>query len=1611
MLPLQCIRLMLLICLISLSWLPITIQAFKGMPVTFHQYEYSGENNNPENPTTFGVAGSPRVRKMPPGQGAYFDNEKGTPLSEENSGLPSARRIMEELFRKPIPTQSKALRCELLLYFGLLVSVDTMKMGFNTSEPFNVPCDGQLEDAIFCPATGNSYCATTSSSSNPGNTNDTTGPTSQTNVFRVNHEVVDGQRATLNGKTAFLDMDFLYGTSKEKADKIRTFEGGQLDLVDNGAGLLPRDPTVIDALNTVPSLYALIVVFMRFHNYVAKYTMEENPDFTDEQIYNSARNYVIGTYQKMILYNYFPAITGDTLGWYSGYDPNVNPAIDEFFGAVSYKYAHTEQPNVIRLMDPNYVPTMGDPIFLRDAFRPKQADGVARIVTDISGGIENVLRGATFTPKKPYDSYFVDDLNLFTPTTVLDIQRARDVGIPPYNEVRRLMGLKPAESIYDLVMWNNFGIPYEDASDLVAILQNLYSDDVEKVDAYVGALFEGADESMGAFGPLFEKSFKDQFNRLRVGDRFWFENVYSEEEQNEMLTLTDMIKLVCDGMDRFPWDPFAVWGTDKNTVVEEDCDAPKQLNQVSLLGGGYSMAWAIMAPPPVTAVNSDSEEEPGRIIEVTLTANEGFEGAGFLGVGWRARTMNGADIWFCRIDPANFVVTPGSCASRQAEPFAFTCCVARGANVVPRCLDENNPSYYPLEVVDWCLDAEESSVTIRTEVCAGDGVGGKISNCFQPSSNADGTIDMIAAYNPSRVRPHGFQRRTSTVVDLKAGILTAEEGSVAQEGLIAYHAITMMVFWMFLAPIGIFVARYMKTKAWRLVTHISIMGAVGGLMVPILIGVEASVGATDKSQEHAIVGLALTGIVFPMFLAGRIRLLKLEGVKVGRRTARVAFAFHKYTGYCILFASWYNCYAGLIRISPEDSNLTLVLFSSVALGYDFPVFGFIKDHIFVPYIGLVCLIFLAAEIHKLRLNGVFHERKLKEVKDGKSIWDDQDAADLYDEMTMDKFLELTRLGSNLCIIDGRVLDISGFIDSHPGGRDMLKTVAGSDITDEIAGLRDIEGFRHAHSYFALQKMKSLVIAVLGGEDLAKQKPILIPSAVLAGNANVQDAENPLQTVEVNSMAVFRRARILDVRFVTPFDEISDSNKPVVMLCLAVPKVAGCVISNKGFILPSSCFKFRVVNPWGSTFEAYYTPVKLSNPGRGERSSVVVKDDENVYEFLISLRPGGQISKASLEWKIGKALAVQGPSINPKALQGLVSITSSSVVTLFAAGTGIAPMLQLLDFYSEPSRRSSIPHIFLIWVLKGPEHNYSDWLGFEDRAEKLQGKFKWIIIYSSSNSSNGTKAKRTSDISKPTSNRINSPDDENSESLRQSPRVPVSIRNRFSRNVKRESSVVDRGPRSNRFSVSKSLRKDSSVVNRTSMAVSKQFSVSSKHASNIAASNGLKLFKSRNRGSLIERIRNHDSTAFTARQAEAGVSFSPDLEFDDDFWGIHANKALCLQLDEALVSNILDSIDYYFDVETARECAKALADAHKKSDGSSHTSEKDKAPPTREMMLAEEVASAFEDSQSSVNCSPEEMKFYICGSPRFDSNVRDWLESKGCDKDSIHNFYASSNVHI
>mmetsp|Transcript_5710 Transcript_5710/g.13451 ORF Transcript_5710/g.13451 Transcript_5710/m.13451 type:complete len:1254 (+) Transcript_5710:47-3808(+) len=1204
--------------LLLIATVTTTQAELSNIPIKTHKYEYDGSGNNPNNPA-WGKAGSPRVRVMPSEDG--FKERPGLPRSEFTDDLPSARKIMEELFRFPALKKKKASTStnDLKLLFGMVISSDILgAAGKNASEPFDMTGDGNFTDGVFCPVTGKFEATEGYAKSFP----------------RYNHQLVEtpeGEpvRATSNKGTAWMDLGCIYGTTEQQNVDIRTFEGGNFDLVDkNGNGLLPRQPYLRGCFSIVPGAYSLHVLWMRLHNHVAKIISKENPDFNDEEIFQAARNYVIATYQKNAVTKYIPALLGDSMGPYQGYDPSLDPSIDEYFGAVTYRYGHSEQPDIVRLVDEDFLPTSQDPIFMRSAYH-----GNPQQIIERAGGIEDVLRGATTVPTKPFDYYFEDDLNFYAKaTSMVDVQRARDVGIPPYNQARRNMGLEPISTIRELVV-NEGGY---DNDELVRVVENLYGNDIEKVDSYVATLFEKPIIPDGLFGPSLTDSTRDQIHRVRSGDRFWYENTFSEEEIMALPSLTEVIKLVCKGMDKFPETFFRVYGYENNGSgagagagagaggEDGNCDGEFK-NQLGLLGGDMTMKWIIDQPlsNPRNANKKTTDEAMESTIELTLTANAEMEGAGFLGVGWRSRKMAGAEIWFCTVNPGLFGqgITP-NCDDRQTTPDMFQCCVASGANVKPSCLSPEDSRHYELDVINWCLSPEESSVTVKALVCDEH----VETDCFDISSNPDGSIDMIVSYNPNdQNRPHGFQRRTSTVVDLKAGIMTASEDGVADTGLIAYHGITMLVFWMIMAPIGIYIVRYMKTKSWRLAAHISIMGVVGGLTIPIIVGVESAVGASsDKTQEHSMIGIALTLLFLPMFFAGRIRYSKLQGQQVGRKTAHYALIFHKCFGYGILIFSWWNCYTGLVRISPADAYFQLIVLSSYSIGYDVPIFGYIKDSIYWPYLAMVCIIYALAEVRKRVLN------RMMQNQTAKTIWDSEtDDPQEYDEMGMDKFLELVKLGSPLCIIDGRVLDLTGFLEHHPGGSDMLENIAGTEITDEVKGLRAIEGFRHKHSYIAVQKMRTLIVGILVDEADDKVPPLpkfLQAAQNMKRTSARRKISSDLETSSDSDTSsfhfgrtkalsqVFRRARIVQTTFVTPSNEITQENKPVVMLYLAAPKRRD-LESKDGIIVPSSAYKFRVTNPWGTTFEAYYTPVNPEDGPVLENNSFDLKDEEELLKFF------------------------------------------------------------------------------------------------------------------------------------------------------------------------------------------------------------------------------------------------------------------------------------------------------------------------------------------------------------------------------------------------------------
>ena len=104
--------------------------------------------------------------------------------------------------------------------------------------------------------------------------------------------------------------------------------------------------------------------------------------------------------------------------------------------------------------------------------------------------------------------------------------------MPSYNDARRILGLDPAADFSDIT------------SDLVEQKDLSFAyDDVEDLDLWAGLLAE--DEVGGSMvGELLRIILTEQFERLRSGDRFWYERTLGSRLQRkvERQTLARVIR-------------------------------------------------------------------------------------------------------------------------------------------------------------------------------------------------------------------------------------------------------------------------------------------------------------------------------------------------------------------------------------------------------------------------------------------------------------------------------------------------------------------------------------------------------------------------------------------------------------------------------------------------------------------------------------------------------------------------------------------------------------------------------------------------------------------------------------------------------------------------------------------------------------------------------------------------------------------------------------------------------------------------------------------------------------------------------------------------------------
>ena len=346
-------------------------------------------------------------------------------------------------------------------------------------------------------------------------------------------------RQQVNGITAWIDASNVYGSDAARALSLQELDDasgnptGRLkvtpttsvgDLLPyNASGLsnasLPmQDPTTLFLsgdvrANEQAGLTAMHTLFMREHNRVADGIATTNPLLTGEEIYQQARKVVGAKLQQITYYEFLPALLGsDALRTYRGYDETVNPNISNVFSTAAFRVGHTMlNPVLQRLNDDGGIIADGN-LDLRSAFfDPVNIESV---------GIEPYLKGATEMYTQEIDTRIVDDVRSFMfgdpghgglDLASLNIQRGRDHGLLDYNTLRE---------IYGLTRITSFGGISSDPL-IQSAFESLYGD-VNSIDPWIGMLAE--DHLMGAsVGELLRTIISDQFERLRDGDRFWFE--------------------------------------------------------------------------------------------------------------------------------------------------------------------------------------------------------------------------------------------------------------------------------------------------------------------------------------------------------------------------------------------------------------------------------------------------------------------------------------------------------------------------------------------------------------------------------------------------------------------------------------------------------------------------------------------------------------------------------------------------------------------------------------------------------------------------------------------------------------------------------------------------------------------------------------------------------------------------------------------------------------------------------------------------------------------------------------------------------------------------------
>ncbi len=367
--------------------------------------------------------------------------------------------------------------------------------------------------------------------------------------------------SAINEVTHWWDGSQIYGSDQATQDLLRSHIGGKLRVGPDGR--LPLDRKGIEETgfkrNWWVGLAMLHTLFVHEHNAICDALAAAHPDWDDKRLFNVARLVNAAVMAKIHTLEWTPAILPNP-ALYTAMNANWYGLLVNFFRRGKARKTVDD----IKVRNPEMGGVVGNPIdthgrgfglteefvevYRLHSLLPEElvlgrADGsaapevLAFHATRQSASARITQRHAmadlfhSFGVQHPgaltLNNYprFMQQLSIpgnpFFDMGTVDIVRARERGVPRYNEFRRQLGLNPITCFEDL----------NDDAEAIERLKQVYGRnpaDVEKLDLLVGTLSEGHRPTQFGFGETMFQIFILNATRRLQADRF-YTDCFTEE--------------------------------------------------------------------------------------------------------------------------------------------------------------------------------------------------------------------------------------------------------------------------------------------------------------------------------------------------------------------------------------------------------------------------------------------------------------------------------------------------------------------------------------------------------------------------------------------------------------------------------------------------------------------------------------------------------------------------------------------------------------------------------------------------------------------------------------------------------------------------------------------------------------------------------------------------------------------------------------------------------------------------------------------------------------------------------------------------------------------------